>query len=241
MSENLAGIIPVAGHESDIRLPWHHVLMPYDKDKTLLQHAVYNCAMAGCSSIWIVCNDDQQPLVRKLVGDKVEDPVYKYRPLARNAYDHKRFIPIFYCAMPIRDQQLRPHIAWAAVFGSLLARKTLGGVSKYTAPTHFFVCWPYCVINSKALRPARKELQKKALICVDKGRSVLTNDLLPIVIQAENVEELRKHCYGLPTAKEFANLNISRVLAPLHTINKFDADFDYKKVSTWHEYCNYFK
>jgi len=245
MSENLAGIIPVAGHASDISLPWHHVLMPYDKNKTLLQHAVYNCAMAGCSTIWIVCGEDQQPLVRSLIGEKVEDPVYRYRAHARHASDHKRFIPVFYCAIPARDLQLRNHIGWTAIFGSLLAKKIFGGLSKHTAPAHFFVCWPYSVINSDVIRPLRKQLQKDSIVFADAQHSIFTEDFLPFVCSMEIIKELQKHCYDLqsPTANlgPFADLELSHLLSPLRAVGIHRTEFNYKKVSNWHEYCNYFK
>ena len=32
--------------------------------------------MAGCNTIWIVANDDLAPIVRKIVGEWVYDPVY---------------------------------------------------------------------------------------------------------------------------------------------------------------------
>ena len=35
--------------------------------------------MAGCRTIWIVCNDDMQPLIRYRLGDYV----YDYAPLKK--------------------------------------------------------------------------------------------------------------------------------------------------------------
>ena len=36
--------------------------MPIAPNYTLLENAVYECAWAGCETIWIICNDDVAPL-----------------------------------------------------------------------------------------------------------------------------------------------------------------------------------
>ena len=245
MTNNLAGIIPIAGHASDIDLPWHHVLMPFEKNKTLLQHAVYNCAMAGCNTIWVICDDEQQPLIRTLIGEKVEDPVYRYRAHARHASDHKRWIPIFYCSTTIRDQQRRNNIGWTAIFGCLLARKIFGSLSKHTAPDRFFVCWPYCKLDSLVLRSHRRDIQKMSLLFSDSSRSILSDDFLPVVCDLESIERSRQHCYDLQMAmsnyREFSDLGLSSIFSALGPLEVRELNFGYKKMSSWQEYCNFFK
>ncbi len=245
MSSDLAGVVPIAGHSSDIDLPWHHVLMPYDKNKTLIQHAVYNCAMAGCKSIWVICNDDQQPLVRKVVGDSIEDPVYKYRAHARFATDHKRNIPIFYAPLPIRDVQKRNHIAWSAIFGCLLANKIFKQISTYVAPEHFFISWPYAVIQSGCLREHRKRMQKEPVVFSDSQASVHTNDFLPLVCDINSIQDLKQHCYELLSPyldnASFEEQELAHILSPLGRVEKISLNCDYQKVSSWVEYCSFFK
>ncbi len=245
MTRNLAGIVPIAGHKSDIDLPWHHVLMPYDRNKTLIQHAVYNCAMVGCDSVWIVCDDSHQPLVRSIVGEKIEDPVYKHRAHARHASDHKRWIPVFYCSTTTRDQQRRDNISWSAIYGSLLANKTLGGLSKHTAPDRFFVFWPYCKLDSAVLRSVRRQVEKDSIIFTEKGLSVLSDDFLPIVCGIDTIYQLKQHCYDLQVSmsnyKEFNSLQLSTVFSKLINFDYCELEFNYKKVSNWKEYCNFFK
>jgi UTP-glucose-1-phosphate uridylyltransferase len=51
-------------------------MLPIQNDFTLIQKSVFECAMAGCSTIWIVANDDLAPLVKKHIGEWVYDPVY---------------------------------------------------------------------------------------------------------------------------------------------------------------------
>jgi hypothetical protein len=61
---HLAGIIPVAGHKLDFGMEWDESLAPICPNYTLIENAVYECAWAGCDTIWIVVNDDMAPLRR---------------------------------------------------------------------------------------------------------------------------------------------------------------------------------
>ena len=38
-----------------------------------MQKSVHECALAGCNTIWIICNDDIQPLIKSVVGDQIEE------------------------------------------------------------------------------------------------------------------------------------------------------------------------
>ena len=58
-SFQLAGIIPVAGQPLDFNMSWSDCLMPIAPNYTAVEASVVECAMAGCETIWIVCNDER--------------------------------------------------------------------------------------------------------------------------------------------------------------------------------------
>ena len=70
---NMPAIIPVAGLTSEFSMEWDASLMPVSANYTALEAAVYECIHAGCSSIWIVANDDVAPLIRRRVGEYATD------------------------------------------------------------------------------------------------------------------------------------------------------------------------
>ena len=72
-SFHLAGIVPVAGQRLDFNLPWHDSCVPIASDYLAVERAVVECAYAGCETIWIVCHDDMQPLIRNRIGEIIED------------------------------------------------------------------------------------------------------------------------------------------------------------------------
>ena len=93
---HLAGIVPVAGQPLDFNFPWHDCLQPIAPNYLAIEHAVVECAMAGCRTIWIVCNDDVTPLVRHRIGDYIQDPIWLGRKFDRFPSASRKPISIFY-------------------------------------------------------------------------------------------------------------------------------------------------
>ena len=80
---NVAGIVPLAGWKNSFDFPWPDYLQPLREGFLALERSVYECAYAGCDSIWVVCNDDIAPVVRTRLGDYVMSPKY---------FDEKQFV-----------------------------------------------------------------------------------------------------------------------------------------------------
>jgi hypothetical protein len=65
---HLAGIIPVEQGTSKFKMDWHDSLTPIAPGYTAIEHSVYECAMAGCHTIWISAAEDVTPLIRRRIG-----------------------------------------------------------------------------------------------------------------------------------------------------------------------------
>ena len=103
---HLAGIIPVANLQTDFEGVTPDILIPLDPGFTAIQKAVYECAMAACNTIWIVANDDLAPIIRKVIGEWVYDPVYYKRPSKFSSQERKE-IPIYYVPVHPKDRDRR--------------------------------------------------------------------------------------------------------------------------------------
>ena len=68
---HLSGIIPVAGLATDFEIDTPEVLCPIEPGFTAIQKSVFECALAGCNTIWIVANQDLAPIVKKIVGELI--------------------------------------------------------------------------------------------------------------------------------------------------------------------------
>ena len=153
---HLAGIVPVAGQPLDFDQAWPDCLMPIAPDYSLLEAAVVECAYAGCDTIWIICNDDISPLIKKKLGDFVKDPVYAHRRHERKPDQTVRYIPIYYVPVHPKDRNKRDCLAWSVIHGSLSIFKIADEISKWVIPNKYYVSFPYGYFPAWHLREYRK-------------------------------------------------------------------------------------
>ena len=67
--EHLAGVIPVANIQTDFDMKIPELMLPIGPGFNLIQKSVFECALAGCNTIWIVANEDLAPIIKKVVGE----------------------------------------------------------------------------------------------------------------------------------------------------------------------------
>jgi len=132
-------------------------MMPIANNYTLLDAAVVECAYAGCSAIWIICNDDTAPLLRHRIGDYIEDPSYYYFNTSANRDQRKR-IPIFWIPQHPKDRDKRDCLSWSVIYGSLVAFKVSSGISKWTIPDKYYVSFPYGLANPREVMTMRRKI-----------------------------------------------------------------------------------
>lgn len=155
-STHLAGIIPVVQNTLNFEMPWHDCMMPIAPGYTALEHSVYECAMAGCHTIWIVAAEDVSPLARKRIGDFVQDPVFLGRKCKYPSND-RRPIPIFY--VPLKDRQ--NSVAWAIIEAAAEVTEISSQISKWLEPKRFYISFPQGVYDVKTLRQHRHSIMNE--------------------------------------------------------------------------------
>tara|TARA_R110000824_G_scaffold220663_3_gene407834 strand:- start:2041 stop:2871 length:831 start_codon:yes stop_codon:yes gene_type:complete len=195
MSSNfhLAGIIPTAGQPLGFDLPWHDSLMPISNNYLAIERAVLECAYAGCETIWIVCNDDIQPLIRHRLGDYIQDPVWSFRTFDENVASSLKPIPIYYVPVHPRDRRKRDSLGWGVLYGSYTAWKISKGMSKWLAPRRFYVAFPYGVYKVNFLREHRKKISSdNKLVLSYSGKTIKDGAYLGFTYTFEESKELSK-------------------------------------------------
>jgi len=150
--------VPLAGQPLDFKMDWHDSLLPIAPNYTLIEHAIYECAWAGCETIWLVLHEDTAPLLRYRIGDYIQDPVHVNRTGDRWPEQSRKRIPIFYVPVHPKDRDRRDCLAWSAIYGSLSAFKISSRISKWTTPDKYYVSFPYGVFDPQELRPFRKKI-----------------------------------------------------------------------------------
>jgi len=160
---HLAGIIPLANLPDKLGMHYHPSLASIKFGYTAVQAAVYEAAWAGCNTIWIVCNDDVQPLVRHLVGEWIYDPAFVGRSKWGNWDKYPgqivKQIPIFYTGLLAKDIGKRDCYAYSIVHGADMANKVARGISQWAVPNKFYVSFPMGIYNPKALGYYRRQVK----------------------------------------------------------------------------------
>ena len=203
---HLAGIIPLANLKTDYNLKTPDCLLPVDAGFTAIQKAVFECAIAGCKTIWIVANDDLAPIVKKIVGEWTYDPVYYSRTHAVFPNDHRREIPIYYVPVHPKDRDRRDSYGWSALYGIYSAWYASNLISKWVVPEKYYVTFPMSAYNIYTLRKYRRQISEisENWFLTYNGKTVKDNVPLSFTMSGQDYIQCRRHV-NKATTREFIN------------------------------------
>jgi hypothetical protein len=134
--------------------------MPIAPGFTAIQKSAFECAMAGCNTIWIVANDDLAPAVRKIVGEWIYDPVY-YRGPSKFSSEERKEIPIYYVPIHPKDRARRDSYGWGALYGMHTAWRAAYNISHWMVPQKYFVSFPLSTYDVYRIREHRRAISNK--------------------------------------------------------------------------------
>ena len=190
---HLAGIVPIAGQPLEFNFQWHDSLMPIAPNWTMVEQAVYECAMAGCETIWIVCHDDMQPLVKNRIGYQYQDPVYYRRTMDRFPDANRKAIPIYYIPIHPNDRDKRDCLGWSVIYGALVAFQISSKLSRWAAPSKYFASFPYGISSAEFLRPHRQQISSHVnTLFTYEGNSVRDGEYINFTFGPEEWLEFRR-------------------------------------------------
>ena len=175
---------------------WHDSLMPIGANYTALENAVFECACAGCESIWITVNDDWMPLIKERVGDHIYDPVWYYRRYDVNPKDGQKIIPIFYVPHMARYRNRRDSLGWGIINSAIYASSVLKNMSDYVVPNKFYAAFPFGIYNSRELMSHRGIISsvRRFFVTYD-GKTIKNNYRLGFTFDWEDVREINRYIH----------------------------------------------
>ena len=200
---HMAGIIPIANIKTDHHNPLPEILLPVDNGFSAIQKSVYECALAGCSTIWIVANDDLAPIVRHTVGDWIYDPVYFNRMSKFPSHERKE-IPIYYVPIHPKDRDRRDSYGWSVLYGQLTAWHTANKISNWLTPNKYYVSFPMAFFDFSVIRDNRKLIRDKKnnFFFIFNNKSIKNDLPLSFTMFGEDFKKCRKHI-NQKTTQEF--------------------------------------
>ncbi len=195
MRTHVAGIIPVANLHTDHQNVLPAVLSPIDNGYSAIQKSVYECALAGSRTIWIVANDDLIPAVRSVVGEWVYDPVYYKRDFSKFYSEQRKEVPIYYVPIHPKDRDRRDSYGWSVIHGIHSAWRTSYKLSRWIAPEKYYVSFPLGLFNFENIREYRKSIahKEKNIFFSFRNETVKNNLLLSFTMTGEDFKICRRH------------------------------------------------
>jgi hypothetical protein len=253
---HLAGIIPVAGQPLDFETPWPDALMPLAPNYLAVERCVAECAYAGCETIWIVCNDDIQPLIKHRLGDYASDPVWVYRHFDKYEREQQKTIPIYYVPISAHDRGQRDSLSWSALHGMYTADYVSRMMSRWLKPNMFYVSFPYGVYRVSFLREHRKTISTgDPFYLVDKNQTVADGKYLGFTISWQEAQRIRKRIWKESTLKndketgkrlpveERFSARFNTVQETFHDVTTEKASYEpapeYYPIDSWENYTEY--
>ena len=164
-----------------LSLPWPDYLQPLSSDFLAIERSIKECAYVGCKSIWIVCNDDTSPLVRKRIGDYIMDPIiYDSWNFKKFPDYNKEYISIFYVPVLQKHRNRIDSLGWATLHGALSAFIISKKISKWVIPNSYFVSFPFGVYSPIAMKECRAKIRSgKKVYASYNGKTVRDGLYLP--------------------------------------------------------------
>ena len=250
---NVAGIIPLTGWNNSFDFPWPDYLQPLREGFLAVERSVYECAYAGCDSIWVVCGDDVAPLIKQRLGDYVMSPRYfEEKNFVKSKEYHEKWIPIYYTPMTQKDRDRRDSLGWSALHGALMAFQISDKMSRWVLPTKYYISFPYGIYDPSIVRKHRDLVRgPKSFFLSHNSQTVRDNMYLGFTFLPEDWPKFKHHvknqCTGgdrsIPASQRWSSRNFT--LDKIFNIdvisidNKVEID-EYYSLESWDSVREYY-
>jgi hypothetical protein len=254
---HLAGIVPVAGQPLDFNFPWHDSMMPINIDYLAVERSVVECAYAGCETIWIICNDDMQPLIKHRLGEYIQDPVWVSRNYLVDRKGYQKPISIHYVPIHPRDRNKRDCLGWSVLYGAWTADRISSALSKWLRPDKYYVSFPYGVYDPEILRDFRKDISsKKNTFLYYNDQTVRNGKYLGFTFGREEYQllskEVKEKSTGIRNSDgtrlsieerfSYRKFSIEEIFSSLEEKDVFGISLkEHYDINSWDKYCLYIK
>jgi len=235
----------------DFGFQWHDSLIPINKSYTAIERAVVECAYAGCETIWITVGDGQEPLIRNLLGDYVEDPVWYFRKKSQYPKENKKQIPIFYVPLHPKDMGRRDCLSWGVLNSAMAAYYTSKKISNWLIPNRYYVAPVYGIYEPSILQEHRLVISSHAhaFYLAHENKTVADGKHLGFTFDTKSFVWVRKQFRELERNKKkeiprparfFQLADIFKVVSPDLIEGSVLVNVEqYSDISFWNGYADY--
>jgi len=168
--------------------------MPIAENYTALERAVFECACAGCESIWVTVNDDWMPLIKKRIGEYVFDPIFYYRQYEIYPSESRKIIPVFFVPHLTKYRDKKDSLGWGIINSALYAQRVTRGISHLLMPDMFYAAFPFGVYNPREILKHRSIISsKKRFALVYEEKSITDGRRLGFTFNAADISAIKNY------------------------------------------------
>ena len=245
---HLAGIVPLSGcevTESCEGALFHPSLARLSTHLLAVERSILECNLAGCETIWVVCNEDMQPIIKSRIGDSVSclESIRSsmFSPLQS---EKVKQIPIFYVPVPLSLRGKRDSLGWSILHGANESFMVSAKISKWLQPNKYYVCFPYSVYDPETPSKHKKILTSTHnLVFTSGGQSIQTGSLIGFTFRPEDFKRIRKNikkeCTGSVSKPHWSsrNFKVDKFFkcGNIDNVRKVELDHFYS-CRSWDEY-----
>jgi hypothetical protein len=246
--------VPLTGWSNSFDFPWPDYLQPLREGLLAVDRSIYECAYAGCDSIWVVCSDEVAPIVKSRIGDYVMSPRYfEEKDFVKDKTYHEKWLPVFYVPMSQKDRDRRDSLAWSVLHGALMAFQMSDKMSQWVLPTKYFVSFPYGIYNPVVVRSHRDEIRGPGSFFLShRGKTSRDNLYLSFTFFPEDWPKFKHHvkrqCTGgsrtIPAAERWSSrhFTLDKVFdCDIITVDKKVEVPEYYDLDTWDNLQDYYR
>lgn len=240
--DHMAGIVPVFGNELSLAMPWHDSLTPVAPSYLAIERAVVECCLAGCDTIWIMCNDDVRPILKKRIGEVVKDPLYTYN---NPTLADMKLIPVYYIKMDKRADEKQNCLSRSIIYGAESVSTVAGALSKWAKPERFYCSFVNSICLDDDIKNNRKTIKgPDNIYFTNNGRSIAKGDLINFTFNKKHLEIYRSRFLEIindVTKISHTNLiTVGQIFFPVDNEPHSELELSYQSdISSWDGYRQY--
>lgn len=262
LNMTIAGIVPAHNQRASFGVPWSSAMMPLADGYHAIQRSVLECALAGCSTVWVVCAGEEIPLIKSVVGDYIIDPTYRMsESKGQNTLNRKEFVSIYYVPIRPMDRDKRDSMPWSIIQGVNMAYYIANKLSQWHTPQIYYVSFPLGIYDPFAVLQHRKDIrQLKRLYFSHNSETVRDGKYLGFTMFGSDFLELRRnfrnkatnefwtddsgdtHRYSKEERYSGRYLTLGDIYDILPTTNAVVSEVDeFQEIKNWGEYTEFMK
>jgi len=244
-ASSLAAVIPITDQKTDYRFPWHPALQPVARSYTAIQKVIAEACFMGASSVWLVCNKNMQPLIKKVVGERLRQPSTFYM----DSEGGKHPVPVYYVPVHIRDRHKAECPSWSVLHGCLEAYEISGIISKWTLPDRFLILDPYLMCDYYDAIYEKKHMRQEINFAYkSEGKTYKDGVNVPFTLSYKDCIEAKEKydelAYEFYEENSMVEASIKIPLDKIFNSATIDRDFEIGKtydIRTWEVYMDYMR